>query len=492
VSIQPAASETRSLKREFSFVSTLALAFAFISPIVALYSIFALGMMSAGPAFWWAFGVVLAGQMLVALVFGELGSRWPLVGGTYQWARRLLGPTYGWCAGWAYMWTFIIVMAAVSYIAAGFLASLIGLDAPSNGTLIFLAILILAIATICNIVGRGLLKFVVAISITAEICASLVIGTILLIFHRENSLSVIFDSMGTGGGTTYIFSGGFLAAVAFIGWSFQGFESAGAVAEEVREPERAVPRAIVFSMLLVGLVVMYAGLAIILAIPDLEAVVAGDIPDPVASTLDAQLGSGVVKPFLTMIVLGFTASLIAIQASVSRTVFSQARHDVIPGARWLRRLSERQALPVNAIVLCSVIAACIFPLTGSNVYTTLVSIGTAGFYVAIMFPTLGALISRRRAGWETGPFTMGALGLWVNAIAVVWLVFETINISWPRSPDLAWYENWGTVLMLGVVTALGAVAYAIVRDRVRADDIGSHSPLLADEERAVAAAEVKV
>jgi amino acid transporter len=479
--------ETRSLKREFSFVSTLALAFAFISPIVALYSVLGLGLTSAGPAFWWGFAIVLAGQLLVALVFGELGSRWPLVGGTYQWSRRLLGPTYGWCAGWAYMWTFIIVMAAVAYIASGYLADLVGFDDPSNGTLVLLAIVILIVATLCNVVGRSLLKVVVAISITAEILASLVIGTVLLLFHRENSISTIFDSMGTGGDSgAYVFSAGFIAAVAYIGWSFQGFESAGAVAEETKDPERAVPRAIVLSMLLVGLVVMYAGLALILAMPDLDAVVAGTIADPVQETLAFQFGDWIVNPFLCLIVLGFTASLIAIQASVSRTVFSQARHDVIPGARWLKRLSAKQALPVNAIITTTTLAACIFPLTGSNIYVTLVSIGTAGFYVAISFPTVGALICRRRAGWKTGPFTLGGLGLAINIAAVIWLAFETINISWPRTPDAPWYENYGTLLMLGIVTVLGLIAYAIVRERVRDDtDLPGHPVITSEAERTV-------
>jgi amino acid transporter len=177
---------------------------------------------------------------------------------------------------------------------------------------------------------------------------------------------------------------------------------------------------------------------------------------------------------------------------VSRTVFSQARHNVIPGARWLRRLSEREALPVNAIVTCTVLAACVFPLTGSNIYTTLVSIGTAGFYVAISFPTFGALICRLRPGWAVGPFNLGGLGLLVNCVAVIWLTFETINIAWPRYGDLPWYENWGTVLMLAIVTGLGAVAYLSVRDRIEADDPDLPSGRLAGEERAVAEAEVKV
>ena len=62
------------------------------------------------------------------------------------------------------------------------------------------------------------------------------------------------------------------------------------MAEETKDPERAVPRAIVLSMLLVGFVVMYAGLALILAMPDLDAVVAGTIADPVQETLAFQFG----------------------------------------------------------------------------------------------------------------------------------------------------------------------------------------------------------
>ena len=69
--------EGEGLKQEFSLWAIFALAFAFISPIVALYGIFAFSFVSAGPAMWWGFFVVLGGQLLVASVFAELASRWP-------------------------------------------------------------------------------------------------------------------------------------------------------------------------------------------------------------------------------------------------------------------------------------------------------------------------------------------------------------------------------------------------------------------------------
>ena len=68
------------LRREFSLWSAFAFAFAFISPIVALYGIFGLALSAAGPSFWWGFALVFGGQFLVALVFATLVSRWPLEG----------------------------------------------------------------------------------------------------------------------------------------------------------------------------------------------------------------------------------------------------------------------------------------------------------------------------------------------------------------------------------------------------------------------------
>ena len=96
-----------------------------------------------------------------------------------------------------------------------------------------------------------------------------------------------------------------LAAIAYMGWSFVGFEAAAAIAEEVEEPERNVPKALILSLLAVGVVVMYSGAALILAIPDLSAAVSGEVADPVGGTLIAHFGSAIARPMLVMFVIGF-------------------------------------------------------------------------------------------------------------------------------------------------------------------------------------------
>lgn len=455
----------QTLRRGFNLWSVFALSFAFISPIVALYAIFGLSFAAGGPAFWWGFPLVLAGQLLVALVFAELASIWPLAGGVYQWSRQMISNGYGWFAGWAYMWTLVIAMAAVAYGAAGFLAALLGLQEPGPLTLVLLALGVLAFGTFANTAGRGVLKAMVYLSIACEILGSLVIGTVLLLFYRENSLAVIFDAFGTAGEGSYL-TGPLLAAAAFVGWAFVGFESAGAVAEEVEDPRRDVPRAVLLSLVLVAFVVMYSGLALILAIPDIEAVVAGEVGDPITETLAAKLGAGISLPLFAVIVVGFTASLIALQAAVSRVIFSFARDRALPASGFLGRLSTVDRLPVNAILLTAVVTASLFLLANSDIYTTLVSFTTGGFYIAFLFPVLAALVIRLRGRWRAGRFSLGGAGMLINVLALLWLLLQTVNIAWPRTPDLPWYQNYGVVVMVVVLGILGLASYLPLRNRI--------------------------
>ena len=75
---EPVATETGGkLRREFTLWSAFSLAFAYISPIVATYGVFALALPLVGPGYWLVIPVAVAGQLLVALVLGEVASRYP-------------------------------------------------------------------------------------------------------------------------------------------------------------------------------------------------------------------------------------------------------------------------------------------------------------------------------------------------------------------------------------------------------------------------------
>lgn len=446
---------TLTLKRGFTFRSAFSLAFADVSPIVALYTVFSLVVALAGVGFWWAFPIVLGGQLLVAAVFGDVSSRWPLAGSVYQWSRYLIGPRYGWYTAWAYIWGLSIALSALAYGAAGFLLGAAGAAAPSHLTQALVALVLVVFASGLNVAGRIFLKIFLGLSIAAEIIGSVGLGTVLLARYQVSPLSALFHSAGTVHGLAWL-GGPFIAAIAVVGWSFLGFESAGSIAEEVHEPARNVPKAIVLALLCVGAVVLYSGLALALAVPDVGAVLAGKVADPIGTTLAAHLGSGVARGFEVLFLLGFLASFTAVQTAVSRCIWANARDRVLPGHRWLVRVTSGERLPCNSILVTAIIAAVLPFISTSKVYAVLISFTNAGFYTAFALPVFGAVYVRMRGRWQAGPWTLGRWGKLVTYAAAIWLIAEIVNIAWPRAELYGpGYLSWSVLLMMGILAAIG-------------------------------------
>ena len=468
--VNGAEAQSEQLKREFSFISALGLGVVFVSPVVALYSVFALTIMAAGGTAWWAFLIGLAGMMFVALGFAEASSKWPLAGGLYQWSRKLVGPSYGWFASWTYSWTLFIGIALASYVAASFVPIVLD-TSPFTPTETFLVSLgILAACTFINALSQKAIKVFIAFSVAAEVIGSIGIGIILIVFYRINPISTIFDSFGAGWGSGPDLWSGLAAAVAFVGWTFVAFEAAGDIAEEVENPQRAVPKAIIGALTSVGAIVLFSSLALILAIPDWDAVISGQVMDPAAETIAYHLGDSVARPLFALFILSFMAAVVAAQTSVSRVVWANARDGVLPGSRHLARLNGRTKLPVNAILLAFGISACVLLLSfAGDVYATLLSFAAIGYMLSFAFPTLALFVRKVRGRWEPGVFSLGRIrGLLVTAVATVFVVFQIVNIAWPRDVGQAWYLKWGVVITVLVIAALGFVVWWSYRKQIAA------------------------
>ena len=144
--------------RDFKFRSAFALSFADLSPIVGIYTVFAIGLVAAGPAFLWAFPLVLIGQLFVCGVFGHLVSKWPLQGSVYAWSRELIGPRFGWFTGWAYMWGLTLTLAVLPLAASPYLLGAAGDNSPSQFTIEIVGLAVLIFGSVVNMVGGRLLK----------------------------------------------------------------------------------------------------------------------------------------------------------------------------------------------------------------------------------------------------------------------------------------------------------------------------------------------
>lgn len=448
----------QELRRDMSRWTNFALGFAFVSPVVGMYTIFLPATRVAGPRWWWALVVALAGQGLVALVFAELAAQFPLAGGVYQWSRRLVGPRYAWFGGWAYIWALITIFGATAFAAGTFLGRLIGIS-PSNGLATSgLALVVLFGCTLLNVFGGRLLAVIVKLGIGATLLASLGIGVLLLLFFRQHDPSIVMTSRGGSGGYDWT---AFMGAVAFAGWAFIGFDACGSVAEETRDSHRVVPVMIISSLASVGLVVLVSALALILAAPN-DALRAGGMSDPIMATLTASFGPIIKLPLLVVVVIAYIACCLAIQATVSRVLYSLSRDEMLPGSFYLKGVSEASNMPVRAIICTGVIAG-VFTVSASGL-DILVLFSTSGLYGAFALVVGAALFARSTGRWRPAPpFTLGRVGLVVNVVAFGWLLFETVNLGWPRQDSPFWYERYAAPLVGALLFGVGSAYFLASR-----------------------------
>jgi amino acid transporter len=449
------------LRREFGFFHAFALSFADTSLIVAFYGVFALALGAAGPTFFWGLLVVLVGQFLVALILSEVASAWPLEGGVYQWTRRQTGAVSGWFSAWAYWWTMVFAMTTCAYAAASFLMPGIGQSVDKN-VLIFIAILIVLVGVAINSIAQSILKLFISLFLFAELTTTLGLAIVLFFFFRVHGFDTLTQSFSSNSGFNWLWLSWF-GAIAFMGWVFLGFDAAGSIAEEVRDPGRAVPRAIMGTMTIIGAITVFVTLASILAIPDIKGAMTGNIADPVIQTVTYHLGSNFEKPVLILIAVGFMGSMVALHTAGSRTLYAMGRDRSIPGAGFFTVLSSGRKLPVVALGFTAAVSMLILLINigASQVFTTLLSVAVVGFFISYGFVIVSQLILQAQGKHVAGPFTLGRASMAVTVIATVWTVFELVNVWWPRSPDLPWYQNYSVLLVTVILAVLGVIAYAL-------------------------------
>jgi len=184
---------TSHFDRTMSVWANFSLGFTYLSPVVGVYTLFSLSFSTGGPPIVWSYLWIGLAQLLVCLVFGEIVSQFPISGGLYPWARRLVGKRWAWMAGWVYAWALWVTVAAVATGGAPFFAQLIGVDiSPAVTTAI--AVAMIAVALMLNLSGTRLLSQVAMFGFVCELIGAIAVGIYLLLFARHQDWSALFDT----------------------------------------------------------------------------------------------------------------------------------------------------------------------------------------------------------------------------------------------------------------------------------------------------------
>lgn len=490
------------LHRVLSHFDNFSISFAYISPMVGIYSLFALGIGAAGPAYIWLMFPVLFFMLLVALVFGELASHYPIAGALYQYGRRSVGPAYGWWVGWIYGLALLVSVASVATGIVGYFAALINnlfsthIDPTNHGTILILSVALISAVTILNTVGAKVMGRVARMGVYVETLGTIGVASALAMAGFHHGFGFLFTTNGAQHLSTnplgVDFGGHWLAGAALIAvlahaYVFYGFEAAGDVAEETKQASRMVPKAMRSSLLFGAFAsfILIAGLT--LAMPastkGYKAAVVGGVP-----AILAQLPAWAQDLFLLVVCIAFFSCASAIQGAGSRVLYSYARDQAIPFSGWIRKVSPRFHTPVNALLVAAVIPVLFallvnvnpdhpvhvlwftFP-AGINALNLLVSFGVSGIYLSFLLTVIGSMIARSRGWIPAGSFRLGKWGWPVSILAAIYLALMLVNIAFPSgltSPRGALFNyDWITFVVMLFLLIVGGIYFVLARPHRR-------------------------
>jgi urea carboxylase system permease len=418
----------QELHRSLGVFSSFAVAFSYISPSTGIFTLFALGLGTIGGVFIWSWPIVAAGQLCIALGWAELSSHYPVAGSVFQWTKYLAGKTYSWFAGWIYLFAGILTVTAVCVTLPLALIPAfnnMGWDlANSLHNQRIFAIVTLVSITIMNIFGVRLVSIVNNTGVLFEILGMVVFAFVLALFHHHQSAGVIFH---TGGRS--LTTGTFLIAMFMSLFVIYGFDTAGTLAEETKNPRREAPRAILGAVLgafVIGGIFLYACL---LAIPNLgEAVKGGWGP---ANIIDANFGNAFSTIFLLVVAAAIFVCCLSIQTSTIRLGFGMARDRALPGSSLLSQVHPGLHTPV---FMCIAIGGLAFIPMLQYAGAGIIAIAATGMIYLAYFVGNIALLRARLRGWPKAraPFSLGRWGLPINVLALAWGGGMLINFAWPR------------------------------------------------------------
>ncbi|WP_328535464.1 APC family permease [Streptomyces sp. NBC_00344] len=483
------------LKRTLGNFHTFAAGISYISILTGTFQLFYFGVSFGGPAYWWSWPMVFIGQLMVALCFCELAARYPVAGSVYNWAKKLGGPHIGWLGGWMMLTATMVSLAAVALAYQVTLPQISSVfqfvgdgsgstDAAKNAVL--LGTVLILFTTLVNAFGVKLMASINSAGVMIELIAAVVL-IILLAAHITRGPSAITQTYGIGAGMPLGYFGAFLTASLASAYVMYGFDTASSLGEESMDPSRNAPRAILralcFSFLLGGLILLFA----LLAVPNLQSKKLA--VDGLQYVVLSTLGSTVGQIVLWCVVIAITVCELAVQAAGIRLAFAMARDNCLPASSLLARVSPRFKTPVLPAIIIGLVAVAILVvnINQPQIFSVITSIAIIMIYLAYLLVTAPMLVRRLRGTWEPveGRFTLGRFGLPVNILAVLWGAAMSLNLAWPR-PEVYnatgphhWYLRWGAFVFIGIVAGGGFLYYWFVQ-RKRTGTLEAHRAVVAD------------
>src|SRR6266851_2225958 len=468
----------QELRRGLGTFSSFAVAFSYISPSTGIFTLFALGLTTLGGVFILTWPVVALGQFIVALNFAEVSSHYPVARSVFQWAKYLPSRSYSWFTGWIYLFAGILtVTAVVATLPLALIPALNGLgwhslNAASLNTQLVVALITLIVIMVLNIYGVRLVSIINNTGVVFEILGMFVFALVLMAFHNHQGFHVVTNSAGFK-----VQPSSFLAAMFMSLFVIYGFDTASTLSEETKDPRRAAPKAVLYSVIGAFVIGGVFLLGTLVAIPNMGAAVKGAFGP--AQIIEANFSTGFATLYLLVVSAAIFVCCLSIMAATIRLCFGMSRDNQLPLSRPLARVSPSLHTPIWTCITIAVLAAVPFlKYSGAGI----IAIAATGMIYLSYFLGNLVIMRARLRGWPkiSAPFSLRRWGPVVNVLALLYGGAMLVNFAWPRVASNPEPRQTAGLLSFGigfvdripilwtvvvVIVAIGVIYYSAVGRR---------------------------
>lgn len=425
---------------------------------------------------------VIWGWVLVTLIstgiaasLAEICAVYPTAGGVYYWSAMLStkewAPMMSFIDGWLTLvgnWT---VTLSINFSGAQLILSAITLwneDFVANEwqtVLMFWAVMTVS-ASVNVFLAKHLDLFNKVCIVWTSASVVVILVTLLTMADERRDGEWVFghfDAAASGWPSGWAFFVGLLQAA----YTLTGYGMVAAMCEEVQNPHREVPKAIVLSVVTAGITGVCYLVPILFVLPSVQRLLAEPSGQPVGLIFKLVTGSpgggfGLLFLILGIFLFAGTGSLTA----ASRCTYAFARDGAIPGFRIWRQVSPRLGnVPVYAILLSALIdcALGLIYFGSSAAFNSFTGVATICLSTSYGLPIFINMLRGRQAVKHSG-FSLGRFGYAINLVTVCWIVLAVVLFCMPVSvPVTASSMNYASVVFMGFAAVSGIWYFVYAR-----------------------------
>lgn len=403
-------SSKTSLKRSLGIPTLVIFGLAYLVPMT-VFTTYGIVNEITGGFLSSAYFLTLVAMLFTAISYAVLSRKVSSAGSAYAYTRLGFGSKIGFLTGWTVLIDYIL-LPMLNYLLIGIY---LNQQFPSVPGWVF-ALAALVLVTTLNIVGISAVKSANVVIVALQ-CLFFAVFLLVAVRSFQSGVSPLDPFFRSDFELSAVAAG-----AAILCLSFLGFDAISTMAEEARDPERTVPRAIVATTIIAGIFFIGISWTAYMAFPE---VITGPEAESSAVIMLANIGGNFLTSlFLAAYVTGATGSALASQASVSRILYSMGRDSVLP--KRVGVLSRRFRTPVGAVLFVAAVSlSAVF--ADVDTVASLVSFGALTAFSLVNLSVISVFLLRKNVEGTKSYFVHGVIPS-IGFLLTVWL-WTNLNMS---------------------------------------------------------------